>query len=63
MLLATAGNETVTKLLATAFYELWRNPDERRALVREPALTRTPSRRCCASIRRRSTRVASRRAT
>jgi len=35
-LLATAGNETVTKLLATAFHELWRNPDERRVLVREP---------------------------
>ncbi|MCZ6783477.1 MAG: cytochrome P450 [Proteobacteria bacterium] len=37
-LLATAGNETVTKLLATAFYWLWRNPDERRALVQNPGL-------------------------
>jgi len=36
MLLATAGNETVTKLLATAFHELWRNPDERRTLIAEP---------------------------
>jgi cytochrome P450 len=35
-LLATAGNETVTKLLATAFYWLWRFPDERRRLLREP---------------------------
>lgn len=35
-LLGTAGNETVTKLLATAFHELWRNPDERRVLVQEP---------------------------
>ena len=39
-LLATAGNETVTKLLATAFYWLERNPDERRALVEDPALCR-----------------------
>jgi cytochrome P450 len=30
MLLATAGNETVTKLLATALHELARHPDERR---------------------------------
>ena len=37
LLLATAGNETVTKLLATAFYELWRNPFERRVLVDDPA--------------------------
>lgn len=36
ILLATAGNETVTKLLATAFLELAKHPDERRALVREP---------------------------
>jgi len=38
-LLATAGNETVTKLLATAFHELWKNPDERRRLVADPGLT------------------------
>jgi cytochrome P450 len=38
MLLATAGNETVTKLLATVFHELSRHPDERRRLVREPDL-------------------------
>jgi cytochrome P450 len=37
-LLATAGNETVTKLLATAFHELWKNPDQRRLLVAEPAV-------------------------
>jgi cytochrome P450 len=36
LLLATAGNETVTKLLATAFHELWRNPDERQVLLDEP---------------------------
>lgn len=38
MLLATAGNETVTKFLATAYYELWRCPDQRELLVREPLL-------------------------
>jgi cytochrome P450 len=37
-LLATAGNETVTKLLATAFHELWKHPDQRRALVEDPSL-------------------------
>jgi cytochrome P450 len=36
MLLATAGNETVTKLLATALHELARHPGERRILVEEP---------------------------
>lgn len=36
ILLATAGNETVTKLLATAFLELARHPDQRRILVAEP---------------------------
>jgi cytochrome P450 len=38
LLLATAGNETVMKLLATALHELWRHPDQLRALVREPRL-------------------------
>jgi cytochrome P450 len=37
-LLATAGNETVTKLLATAFYWLDRFPDQRAILAREPEL-------------------------
>jgi hypothetical protein len=37
-LLATAGNETVTKLLATALYWLARNPAERRLLVEAPGL-------------------------
>jgi cytochrome P450 len=37
-LLATAGNETVTKLLATAFHELWKNPDQRRVLVADPSV-------------------------
>jgi cytochrome P450 len=37
-LLATAGNETVTKLLATALYWLARFPDERRLLVDDPGL-------------------------
>lgn len=32
-LLATAGNETVTKLLATACYWLWRFPDQREVLL------------------------------
>jgi cytochrome P450 len=36
VLLATAGNETVTKLLATALHELWRNPEQRRILTRDP---------------------------
>jgi cytochrome P450 len=35
-LLATAGNETVTKLLASAFYWLNAFPDQRRILAREP---------------------------
>ncbi len=35
-LLATAGNETVTKLLATAFYWLNRFPEQRAILMREP---------------------------
>jgi len=37
-LLATAGNETVTKLLASAFYWLNAFPDQRRVLVDEPAV-------------------------
>jgi cytochrome P450 len=37
-LLATAGNETVTKLLATAFHELWKSPEQRRILVAEPGV-------------------------
>ena len=37
-LLATAGNETVTKLLATAFHELWKHPEQRRILVAEPGV-------------------------
>ncbi|HVN40389.1 MAG TPA: cytochrome P450 [Myxococcota bacterium] len=41
ILLATAGNETVTKLLATAFHELWKNPGERRRLVANPGLAAT----------------------
>jgi cytochrome P450 len=36
VLLATAGNETVMKLLATALHELWRRPDQRRVVTREP---------------------------
>lgn len=38
VLLATAGNETVTKLLATIFHELWRNPEQRALLVQDPSL-------------------------
>jgi cytochrome P450 len=37
-LLATAGNETVTKLLATAFYWLARRPDQRGLLRQDPSL-------------------------
>jgi cytochrome P450 len=37
-LLAAAGNETVTKLLATAFFWLWRNPDQRRLLRDDASL-------------------------
>jgi len=37
-LLATAGNETVTKLLATAFYWLAKHPDQRQLLVDDPGL-------------------------
>ncbi len=37
-LLATAGNETVTKLLASAYYWLNRFPEQRRILVEEPAV-------------------------
>jgi cytochrome P450 len=38
VLLATAGNETVIKLLATMLHELWKRPDQREALVQEPGL-------------------------
>jgi len=37
-LLATAGNETVTKLLASALYWLERSPDQRRLLRDDPSL-------------------------
>ncbi len=37
-LLATAGNETVTKLLGTAYYWLGKYPDQRKLLVETPAL-------------------------
>jgi cytochrome P450 len=36
VLLATAGNETVMKLLATALHELWRHSDQRSVLASEP---------------------------
>lgn len=39
VLLATAGNETVMKLLATALHELWRNPEQRSVLTSEPHWT------------------------
>jgi cytochrome P450 len=38
VLLATAGNETVMKLLATMLHELWKRPDQREVLVQEPGL-------------------------
>jgi cytochrome P450 len=37
-LLATAGNETVTKLLATSFYWLERFPEQRKLLLEDPGL-------------------------
>lgn len=37
-LLATAGNETVTKLMAAAFYWLARFPEQRQRLVDDPSL-------------------------
>jgi cytochrome P450 len=37
-LLATAGNETVTKLLATIFHLLGRHPDQRKLLLEDPSL-------------------------
>lgn len=36
VLLATAGNETVVKLLAIALHELWKHPEQRRILTSEP---------------------------
>ena len=39
VLIATAGNETVMKLLATAFHELWKHPEQRRVLASEPQFT------------------------
>ncbi len=38
LLLATAGNETVTKLLGSLFLELWRNPDERQRLLDDASM-------------------------
>ncbi|HVM98455.1 MAG TPA: cytochrome P450 [Candidatus Acidoferrales bacterium] len=35
-LLIIAGNETTTKMLGNAAYLLWKHPDQRRLLVREP---------------------------
>ncbi len=37
-LLAAAGNETVMRLLATAVYWLWRTPEQRELLLRNPEL-------------------------
>jgi cytochrome P450 len=39
VLLATAGNETVTKLLAGMYLDLWLNPDERSRLLADSSLT------------------------
>jgi cytochrome P450 len=39
VLLATAGNETVTKLLAGMYLDLWLNPDERSRLLTDSSLT------------------------
>jgi hypothetical protein len=37
-LMVVAGNETTTKLLGNALYWLWRNPDQRRLVRRDPGL-------------------------
>jgi hypothetical protein len=37
-LMIVAGNETTTKLLGNALYWLWRNPEERERVRRDPAL-------------------------
>jgi cytochrome P450 len=38
ILLAIAGNETVTKLLGNGIYWLWKHPDQREELVQNPSL-------------------------
>ena len=38
ILLAVAGNETVTKLLGNGFYWLWKHPDQRTELTHDPSL-------------------------
>jgi cytochrome P450 len=38
ILLAVAGNETVTKLLGNGIYWLWKHPDQRDELARDPSL-------------------------
>jgi cytochrome P450 len=38
MLLAVAGNETVTKLLGNGIYWLWKHPDQRSALAKDSSL-------------------------
>ena len=38
ILMVVAGNETTTKLLGNALYWLWRNPEQRALLQRDPAL-------------------------
>ncbi|MBW2293757.1 MAG: cytochrome P450 [Deltaproteobacteria bacterium] len=37
-LMITAGNETTTKLLGNALYWLWRNPEQKARVLRDPAL-------------------------
>lgn len=37
-LLAIAGNETTTKLLGNALYWLWKNPDQRKLVEKDPTL-------------------------
>ena len=38
ILLAVAGNETVTKILGNGIYWLWKNPDQRAALAQDASL-------------------------
>ena len=64
ILLATAGNETVTKLLAGMYLDLWQNPGERDRLLADPSLTessrRGPALRIAIAVPRPGDNAASR---
>ena len=58
--LAFAGHETVAKLIPNGVVALAWYPDQRRELAADPALIPTPSRKCSAGTRRRTTRAGGR---